>query len=336
MTRVSGKFLGADSVDSTKVVDNTLGDDDINPATPIKDDNIYVTASGINKTLYQAILDNDIGGADGTISYFGNGADGALSLSGAATTTIARDMYYSSITLTGTSQLIHNAFRVYCSGTADIGSGCVLGRTAPVGGNSGAGGAAIGAQSIGGSGSAGAAGSTTVGANSINASNSIGGAGGAGGLGASGAGGTSGTRNLPNAAAGGLEFFNSIKGYLDMVVPRTTTSHIGGVGGGGGGGDGTVSGGGGGAGCNIVWLVARILQGSGTVRSNGGGGGSPASGNAGGGGGGGGGGIAIVTTNDTTLTSLTFEANGGTGGTASGTGVNGSNGAAGNIFRLVV
>lgn len=266
-------------------------------------------------------------------SLFGNGADGAFSAS-SGTTSLARDQYYSSITLTGTAVLQTSGFRVYCSGTASVGSGTVLGRKANAGANSGGAGGATAAGTIGGSGSAGGAGGTAAGTSSSNASGSVGGTGGTGGTGTGGAGAAAGTLSIPNASQGGLEFFNSIKGFNDMIIPHTTTLHVGGVGGGGGGGDGT-SGGGGGAGGALTWVAAFTLTGAGTIRAAGGDGGSPAAGNRGGGGAGGGGAIFVLSTNDTTGTSLTFDVSGGTGGTGSGTGTAGANGGTGNTYRMI-
>ncbi len=52
-------------------------------------------------------------------TYFGDGIDGVVAIS-AGTTTLARDMYYATLTMSGTGKLNTNGFRVFVSGTLDI------------------------------------------------------------------------------------------------------------------------------------------------------------------------------------------------------------------------
>lgn len=62
----------------------------------------------INKSLVQRL------GGD---SIFGNGADGAVTIANGVTTHLARDMYYSSLTVNSGGTLFTNGFRVFVNGT---------------------------------------------------------------------------------------------------------------------------------------------------------------------------------------------------------------------------
>jgi hypothetical protein len=281
----------------------------------------------------QADIDTRISSTTINTGIFGSGSDGALSIS-SGTTTISRDMYYSSITLSGTAQLDPSGYRVYCSGTVSIGSGTVLGIQATNGTVGGSGGGSVSAGTVGGSGSFGGSGGSTTGTASNAATNSLGGTGGTGGTGTSGAGSAAGAATPPSTNAGGTQALNAFWGAMRMSTP-TNSFFVGGTGGGGGGGDGT-SGAGAGAGAPIVWVCARTITGSGTIRAKGGNGANAAAGNRGGGGGGGGGVIVVVSNNDTTTTSLTFDVSGGSGGSGFGTGTAGTAGSSGNIYRIVL
>jgi hypothetical protein len=54
---------------------------------------------------------------------FGDGHDGALTKADGSTTTLTRDMYYSSITLTANSKVNANGWAIFCTGTVNIASG---------------------------------------------------------------------------------------------------------------------------------------------------------------------------------------------------------------------
>ena len=61
---------------------------------------------------------NAINGTD-IIQMYGNGQDGALSIS-AGTTTLTRDMFYTNLTISGTASIVTNGFRIFVSGTLDF------------------------------------------------------------------------------------------------------------------------------------------------------------------------------------------------------------------------
>jgi len=254
---------------------------------------------------------------------WGDGSDGTVSIS--TTVTLTRDMYYNTLTVTGTGILITAGYRVFVLNVLTVNTGGLIhnnggNASGSTGGTGGAGGN-LAAGANGGNGGGGGAGSsanqpgnpgtqpstpavtkpignlTSVAGGSAGQGGTYiygGGSGAAGG--AAGAG--SGTPiNYPRSlfTAFGLADGSTLLGC----------SVVSGAGGGGGGGGGTSSintnggggGGGGGAGGNggFVWIAAFSIVNNGTIQSNGGnganggtGGNSGISGGAGGGGGGGG------------------------------------------------
>lgn len=295
---------------------------------------------------------------------FGSGQDGALTIS-SGTTTLDRDRYYSSITITGTAKLSTAGFRVYCSGILDLSAAPLAAiedvTTSAANASGTAAGTQAGALTVaelgrGNRGVIGVAGGTTTGvagtaggATAVALNQVTGSRGGAGGLGASGAGGASGA--APTITARKVAY-----GYQPVLIRGVTLASGGGNGsaGGSGGGDGTAGGGsgGGGSGGGVVFIAARTINRGGStaagairaIGGNGGNGGTPAGGNRGGGGGGGGGAGGYVQLVYGTLTGSTASdmirvsgGNGGNGGNGLGTGVggNGGDGGPGGVIVLV-
>lgn len=289
----------------------------------------------------------------GRPDLFGAGTDGPLTAS-SGTTTLTRDTYYSTVTLSGTAKIDTAGYRLYMQAfdATNAAAGSIV-CTVGAGGNatassaSNAGGVGISntARPLGGSGDGGAGGDNVGVAGAGNAGTSVsianGGAGGAGGAGGTsgGAGGTAGASTSRQAV------------YVherDLSVASATTGYNlirGGAGGGGGGSGGTSSGGhggGGGAGGAVMWvaigeLITGVSTPAGVIAATGGAGGSGAAGQAtnhggGAGGGGGGGGWIHCLVGKRTGPAVPdfFKASGGAGGAggASGGGT-GSAGAAG-------
>lgn len=301
--------------------------------------------STAQQTALDAKLDKDF--------LFGSGQDGALTIS-SGTTTLDRDRYYSSITITGTAKLSTAGFRVFCSGTLNL-SAAPAGAIEDVTTNgSSASVAAAGAQAgaltaaelgRGNRGVVGVAGGTTTGtagtaggATAVALCQVPAGQGGAGGLGASGAGGARGA--APTITARKVAYTwtpNLIRGVA-LASGGTNGSA-----GGSGGGDGTAGGGSGasGSGGGVVYIAAHTISrggstAAGAIRAlggNGGNGGTPAGGNRGGGGGGAGGTGGYVQivygalTGSTATNAIDVSGGaGGNGGTGLGTGVGGGGG----------
>jgi hypothetical protein len=295
------------------------------------------------------------------IIWFGDGSDGALTAS-SGTTTLTKDTYYSSVTLSGTASIQTNGWRLFVSGTLDIsasgwtGSISNPGNSGGAGGNSGTSGSAAGqaasrttfstdVPTAGGGGvtGVGASGSTNVATNLY--FGGVGGNGGAGGSGASGAGGASVSATTPGLGVTSTVRFPTFAFGNSSQPGKGGTN---GCSGSSGAGDGTNNGGGGGGaggqGPGLVIYANIINRGSSgsasVIRSkggNGGAGGSPTAGNTGGGGGagGGGGGLIYIVCNQITGTtqSNVFDVsggNGGNGGSLHGTGTNGTGGNGGN------
>jgi hypothetical protein len=301
------------------------------------------------------------GGDTVDIAYFGDGSDGAVSI----TTTVAltRDMYYSNLAISGAGILQTNGWRVFVSGVLDLsaaGAGAIAPNipstaggngASPTGGTSGFGRAGTFFQTlngnVGGGGATAANGSATGGGpNSVLTPGALGGIGGSGGPGGTGTGtGIPGPGSSTAASA-----IARLRLLLTLpVMPLTTTAapiyFAGGGGGSGGGGSGAtnaVNGGGGGGGggpAGAIFLWARtILRGAGTAAGvinlsgmNGGNGGPLVGGaGSGGGGGGGGGGFAYLVyrflTGSTAINAINLS--GGNGGNA-GAGTAGQQGQGG-------
>lgn len=299
------------------------------------------------------------------VALFGTGADGAVTIS-SGTTTLVRDMHYSSLTISGTGKIYTAGWTIYVSGTLDLtAAGAQALGFYGTGGNN-ASGAAAGSFGIsyqgltapsGHNGASGPNGSTGAGTNqsAITVNYAFGGKGGDGGsggsalggvtLGGTGAAATIGNRlaTWPNAG--------QMKQVLGFPVPSSTgTGTLNGIwasmsGGppGAGAGDGTNSGGGAGGsgfsgGCVSIY-AAVINRGAstavGAISVTGGSGftgGTPAAGNAGGGGGGSGSGGGFVNIVAGALIGSTatnaIDLSGGTGGSG-GNGVGTGTGGSG-------
>jgi len=287
------------------------------------------------------VLSPALGGAP--LGFFGDGSDGALNIS-SGTTTLSRDQFYSSVTISGSARLNPNGFKIFVSGTLDLTNAPTnaISRNTVDGsnGSGSTGGAGVGSGTVGTlSGAAGAVsssaggtgvitGNTTVQATAISAQvTSLGGS-----NGASGGGGIStGSANPRTQVLAQVNSFYRI----DHQILRGSSLFGGGLSGAGGtsgGGDGTnagAGGGGGGSGGQFIAIFANtIARGSstavGTIRAiggNGGGGAASTLGTAGGGGGGSGGGGGVVIIYYASLTGSTatnainvYGGNGGNGG----------------------
>ena len=252
--------------------------------------------------------------------YYGSGLDGPVTIS-SGTTTLTRDVFYRTLTLSGTGMLAPNGFRIFVSEMLDISgaqAGAIAG-TLGAGGNGGATGTAgsAGTASKGSiptlplpqGGTAGGTGTATTGSAGTGPGNANavvtqqGGNGGGGGTGSGGVAGTGGTGSSPGASSTTFANYGYALNpyvYNNSSVIDVFTVTCGGGSGAGGSGDTSVSGGGGGgsgAGGQFVWIAARFInRGSNTTAaiiqsrgSTGGNGGTPTTGSAGGGGGGSGG-----------------------------------------------
>lgn len=325
-----------------------------------------VTVSG--QTIQISAVDT--GGGAGTSAsaimqaVYGNGSDGVVTIA-AGTTTLTRDMYYESLTVTGT--LATNGWRVFVKGTVS-GAGTISNNptAATAGGNgtAAAGGAAGGAGGVTnanqlGSGSQGVVGRIggfnavglqgTQGQGSTQARNDgttvdhPASTAGGNGTSAGGAGRTAitGDNTLdPKVATYPICIaFRDFLGSAIQLNPLSGRAHSGGSGGGGSGAGGGGSGGSGAGGGPIV-LVAKTWSGSFTIQSKGSAGGNGGNGFAGGagaagggaGGNGGPGGIVTAIYADRSGWSGSIDVSGGAGGThgtGGNGGVNGGDGATG-------
>ena len=309
-----------------------------------------------NITALDQKLDEDL--------LFGSGQDGALSIS-SGTTTLNRDRYYSSITITGTAKLSTAGFRVFCSGVLNLSAAPLAAIEDITTSGSNASGTAAGAQAgaltaaelgRGNRGVVGVAGGATTGtagtaggATAVALCQVPAGQGGAGGLGASGAGGARGAAPTITARKVAYRWEPNLIRGVTLASGGTNGSA-----GGSGGGDTTAGGGSGasGSGGGVVYIAAHTINRGGStaagaircIGGNGGNGGVPAGGNRGGGGGGAGGAggyIQIVYTELTGSTAtnmiLASGGNGGNGGNATGTGIggNGGDGGPGGVIVLI-
>jgi hypothetical protein len=304
---------------------------------------------------------------DAKINYgmlFGSGEDGALTIS-SGTTTLDRDRFYSSITITGTAKLSTSGFRWRCSGTLNLDNApagaiedVTTSGSSAVATAAGAQAGALTAAELGrgNRGVIGVAGGTAAG--------TVGTAGGAtavalcqipagqGGAGGSGTGGAGGGRG----AAPTITARKVAKCYEPILIRGVTLVSGGtnGSAGGSGGGDGTAGGGSGasGSGGGVVWGAARTISRGGSTAAgairclggNGGNGGVPAGGARGGGGGGAGGTGGYIQLIYGELTGSTATnmidasgGNGGNGGNGVGAGVggNGGDGGPGGVIVLI-
>lgn len=260
--------------------------------------------------------------------YFGDGADGDVTI-GAGTTTLTRDMYYNNLTVTGT--LITDGYKIFAktsaTGTGIIGWGSANNGAVGSAGNPGTGGLG-GARSGSGSlrSNPGANGGQCGGGGN-SGSVTISGTGGDGGIGGNGGQGATATSTATSTTRW-YNFSPLVITSADFSFASGTSALTGGAGGGGGSGASSCAGavgGGGGAGGGPVFIASPIIGGTFTVRSIGGNGGNATSGNGGGGGGGGGSSIMLFLSK---LWTGSYLLTGGTGGTGA------NNGAVGRSYEL--
>lgn len=313
---------------------------------------IGVGASTSNNLTWDGTTLTVNGSAISNQDIYGDGSDGVGTISG--NTTLTRDMFYTNCTISSSAILSNASFRIFCTGTLTIGSGCFIrnngaGGTAgsdasPTGGAGGAGGAAVSSGSLpsgvaGGAGGAGnnAGGSTgTAGVAGADAAKSVGSVGVAGGAGGAGHGSTSSSSGGAGGAAGSQTgtVFNTIKNAMSAynlidtqpsVSAFTDSSGTGGGGGGGGatfGGSDGGGGGGGGSGSTggFIAIFAKKIVNSGTIEAKGGAGAAGGIGasvvqaNGGGGGGGSGGSGGVIILIYSSITAGSVLATGGAAG----------------------
>lgn len=292
---------------------------------------------------------------------YGSKQDGNLVLN-AGTLTLTRDMFWNSVTISGSGKIVVNGFKIYCH-TLDL-SNANTNSIVPTASPDGVSattqaGAAGGVASITGTlapsvvGGAGATGVVGVGAQAVaststnpsNGGNS--GAGGAGGAGLSGAGGASrAAASATTRLAFGRWTEDLVRGIVLMQAGAA------GAGGSSGAGDGVNlgrGGGGGGVGNGPMIIYAKniitsVSTQAGAINSRGGNGGNGATaslGNIGGGGGGAGGGGGYIflmyrTKSGPVVTNLINcdGGDGGIGGNGFGTGIGGSGGGGGDGGRI--
>jgi hypothetical protein len=264
-------------------------------------------------------------GGGGGLALYGDQSDGAVTI--ASNTTLARDMYYSTLTVNSGVKLSTGGFRIFAA--AVVNNGIIDNSGGNGAGFSGIPGNGAPKATISGGSTAGGAGQTGNGNGSIGNSNQLGGAGGTGGNGTGGTGGAGG-----NGGFYGPNYTTSIRN-IGQAMTFTILQQSGGIfcagtGGGGGAGNGTNGGGGGGGGGGALLVVGKTITGTGTISANGAYGDPPQNVDCGGGGGGGGGIVVVISQSIAAgaIPGQTVTANGGAGG-ASGGGA-GSAGAIGN------
>lgn len=294
-----------------------------------------------------------------TAGNFGSGIDGPVIIS--STTTLNRDMFYTSLVVNNGAGIISNGYKIYANQSIVVngiiqnngnqGGNAVSGTSAGIGG-SGGGGGTLNAGRSGGTGANGDAGVGTNGSSTLAAVILNSGASGGAGTNGGGAGGTGGTTTLETLGYGVGSFVDSIAStteqslneYIQAVASKTgaALSIFPGAGGGGAGGFNSGSGGrggGGGGGGGIVEIVSPSLTvgSTGFIQSIGGNGGTGGNGNGsnnpGGGGGGGNGGLVILIYKSLT-TSGTISAPAGLAGVGGSGGNPGSNGNTGVVYKI--
>ena len=280
-----------------------------------------------------------------------SGADGNVTIS-SGTTTLSRDMFYDTLTLSSTGILDPNGWKIYANKIVISGTAKIMGDGNAGSGTTGGTATAAGALPVGsggGAGTVGVSGAGSAGSNSGNLSSlsnygngARGGTGGNGGTGTNGRGlggspGTIGNSHFLQTLESNFYSFSAAN-----TSPMAVNAGSGGGGGGAGGGNGTSnggSGGGGGASGRLLAIYCGELDISGAsagcISAKGGAGaagtaGAGASNTGGGGGGAGGGGgyIYLVVGKVTGTLSGAVVATGGAGGNA-GNGTTSANGGTG-------
>lgn len=305
------------------------------------------------------VLSPAVGGAP--MGFFGDGSDGDLTIS-SGTTTLQRDQFYSSVTISGTARLNPNGFRIFVSGTLDLTNAPAnaISLTINNGGNAsgatgGTAGTSLFSNTVGGTNgtaSAGTNGGTGTGTSATTVTANVACLGGSNGI--SGSGGANATQIAGRAAVTRTQ--NSFY-RIDHQILRGGTLFLGGISSAGGtSGTGTTgntsgAGGGGGSGSGVICIFANTISRSSSTAAScisaiGGAGGngssSTAATNAGGGGGGGGsgGGCVILFYGNLTGSTATncIDVSGGAGG-AGGNGVvyrGGGGGQGGSAGRVLL
>lgn len=300
-------------------------------------------------------------------AIYGDGSDGDVSVTGAST--LARDMFYRNLTISGSGALTTAGYKIYVSDVLDLSAanaGSIIrnginGTNAAntIGGGSGGNmaSATLGNGQAAGSGPNGTTGAGSQASAIASFSPANGGQAGAGGKGGDGAGGANagGASRSGTPPAGAL----SIRYYSDNLFKMTASTTLslllggcGAPGGSGAAGDGGSAGGsgGGGGGGGVVAISARIIKRSGSTAAacinvkggNGGNGANTIANRGGGAGGGGGGGGWVYLAYENLIGSTATDAiaaDGGTGGNAgntAGTGTGGHGGSGGFGGRITV
>lgn len=294
---------------------------------------------------------------------YGSKQDGNLNLN-AGTITLTRDMFYDSVTISGSGKIVTNGFKIFCHtlDLSDANTGSIVPTAAPDGtaattqaGAAGGVASTIGTLSPSVVGGAGATGVVGVGATAVASTAttpSNGGSSGAGGAGGSGGSGAGGAARAASTATVRLAFGRWTEGLIRGVTLMQAGAS--GPGGSSGAGDGVVlgrGGGGGGVGNGPMVIYAKniitsVSTQAGAINAKGGNGGNGAtatSGNVGGGGGGAGGGGGFIflmyrTKSGPTVTNLINcdGGDGGIGGNGFGTGTGGSGGSGGDGGRIQI
>jgi len=201
---------------------------------------------------------------DASSGKFGDGSDGAATITG-GTTTLTRDMYYTSLAVSSTGILITNGFRIFATEFVETQAGGVIHNDGADGeddAQSALGGVGAAAGSLGaGFDGATAPGGQIAGVAGTAATDSAGAAGGDGGDGEDSgtttrAGGAGGTATEPTATAGG---FRHTQAAFGTIHAATEALLRGGAGGGSGGSEG--GGGGGGGGVISIWTPELVVNG---------------------------------------------------------------------------
>jgi hypothetical protein len=320
---------------------------------------------GDGSSTYGALPYGGIQGPAQTLPIrgYGTGQDGNLNLS-AGTVVLIRDMFYDTLTISGTGKIVLNGFKLYAR-SLDATNGLInsivptsvpdgLSATTQTGA---AGGVAstigtVNPSVAGGGGATGIAGVGPQAAASTSTTPSNGGNSGAGGAGGNGTPNAGGASRGASTATTRLQYGRWVEDLLRGIV--LIQAGASGPGGSAGGGDGVNlgrGGGGGGVGNGPMMIFAKTLITSGStaagfINSNGGNGGNGATatvGNVGGGGGGAGGGggfvyLAYETKVGPAVTNL-ITANGGSGGIGGngfGTGIGGAGGGGGDGGRIQI
>lgn len=335
---------------------------------PVRSSYLDSTLATLQASLIATLAANAVygDGSDGAITFDGSTAYPAFSNLSGGVYTLTRNVYGTTIVLSGTAIVDCANAEVYATvsitrtGTAKFrnngnaasgGTGAVAkaGITLPgqpAGGNGGGG---SNNNSQGGAGNAGTA--VTFGLVGAGAGGGAGGPGSGGGPGAGGGGGAApATKRLPRTIDLATRFYDYITGTLQLI--QTSSGSGGGGGGWGSGTNGSTggSGGGGGGPAGIVKVSTPTITDSGTgtmfeAIGGAGGNGTAASGGSaasGGGGGGGGNGGVIIRIRHTQTGSCTTAVTGGAAGTggagASGgnAGVTGTAGSAGAVYNITV